>query len=114
MNQSVDDPSIEIESLLLMPVKHISNYAQFVDGIFNEYKTRSLMDNEFKTIAAVEIEIKKLQKMVSENYTLNSMKGSIVSSCWAIFACLKEFQLAEIVSFVTVHLSKIRNYRLFR
>lgn len=62
-----------------MPVKHISNYAQFVDGIFNEYKTRSLLDKEFKTIAAVEIEIKKLQKMVSENYALNSMKGSTVS-----------------------------------
>lgn len=62
-----------------MPVKHVSNYAQFVDGIFNEYKTRSLLDKEFKTIAAVEIEIKKLQKMVSENYALNSMRGSTVS-----------------------------------
>lgn len=62
-----------------MPVKHISNYAQFVDGIFNEYKARSLLDKEFKTIASVEIEIKKLQKMVSENYALNSMRGSTVS-----------------------------------
>lgn len=78
LNQSADDPSIEIESLLLMPVKHVSNYAQFVDGIFNEYKTRSLLDKEFKTIAAVEIEVKKLQKMVSENFALNSMRGSTV------------------------------------
>lgn len=68
-----------------MPVKHISNYAQFVDGIFNEYKTRSLLDKEFKTIAAVEIEIKKLQKMVSDNYALNSMKGAAVSLRVQIF-----------------------------
>lgn len=75
-----DDPSDEIETFLLMPVNHISNYAQFVDGLLNEYKTRTLLGSEFKTIAGVEIEIKKLHKLVTENYALNSMKASVVST----------------------------------
>lgn len=77
---SGDDPSSDIDSLLLMPINHISNYAQFLDGLLNEYKARDLLANDFKTIAAVEIEMKKLQKMVLENYALNSMKGSPVKS----------------------------------
>lgn len=62
-----------------MPINHILNYAQFLDGLLNEYKSRDLLATDFKTIAAVEIEMKKLQKMVTENYHLNSMKGSEVN-----------------------------------
>lgn len=82
-----DDPSDEIETLLLMPINHISNYAQFLESLLNEYKVRTLLGVEFKTIAAVEIEMKKLQKLVTENYTLNSMKGYSVSNRHFISAC---------------------------
>lgn len=61
-----------------MPVKHMSNYAQFLEGLLNEYKMRTLLGNEFKVIAGVEIEMKKVQKLVAENYALNSLKGSTV------------------------------------
>lgn len=81
-----DGPSDEIETLLLMPVNHISNYAQFLESLLNEYKVRTLLGAEFKTIAAVEIEMKKLHKLVTENYTLNSMKGHSVSNC-IFFSC---------------------------
>lgn len=109
-----------------MPVKHISNYAQFVDGIFNDYKTRSLLDKEFKTIAAVEIEIKKLQKMVSENLALSSMRGSIVSRSSRLIFFLFFFQHfnwtewrkknVEIfqLCFFIVYCSKIWYHHIFR
>lgn len=70
-----------MESLFLMPINHILNYAQFLDGLLNEYKSRDLLADDFKTIAAVEIDMKKLQKMVTENYQLNSMKGADVREC---------------------------------
>lgn len=62
-----------------MPITHIALYAQILEDLLNEYKARDLLTDEFKTIAAVEIEMKKLQKMVIENYALNSMKGSVVN-----------------------------------
>lgn len=74
-----DDSSDDIETLLLTPINRISNYAEFLENLLNEYKKRSLFGVEFKTIAAVEIEMKKLLKLVTENYTLNSMKGFSVS-----------------------------------
>lgn len=77
---SDDDKSNEIETFLLMPVNHITNYSQLVDGLLNEYKTRTLLGDEFKTIAGVEIEIKKLHKLVTENYSLNAMKAANVSA----------------------------------
>lgn len=61
-----------------MPISHIANHAQFLEGLLNEYKARDLLANDFKTIAGVEIEMKKLQKQVAENYALNSMKGTPV------------------------------------
>lgn len=78
-NEAGADSFSEIESLLLMPINHITVYATFLEGLLNEYKARDLLAEDFKTIAAVEIEMKKLQKMVTENYTLNSMKGTAVS-----------------------------------
>lgn len=62
-----------------MPITHIALYAQILEDLLNEYKARDLLTDEFKTIAAVEIEMKKLQKLVIENYALNSMKGSVVN-----------------------------------
>lgn len=59
-----------------MPINHIANYAQFLEGLLNEYKARDLLADDFKTIAAVEIEMKKIHKLVTENYALNSMKGA--------------------------------------
>lgn len=61
-----------------MPINHIAGYAQFLEGLLNEYKMRDLLADDFKTVAAVEIEMKKLQKLVMENFTLNSMKGPTV------------------------------------
>lgn len=61
-----------------MPINHIANYAQFLEDLLNEYKIRDLLADGFKAIAAVEIEMKKLQKLVIENYALNSMKGATV------------------------------------
>lgn len=59
-----------------MPINHIASYAQFLEGLLNEYKARDLLANDFKTIAGVEIEMKKIHKLVTENYALNSMKGA--------------------------------------
>lgn len=58
-----------------MPISHITNCTQFLESLLNEYKARDLLANDFKTIANVEIEMKKLHKLVAENYALNSMKG---------------------------------------
>lgn len=111
-----DDPSDEIETFLLMPVNHISNYAQFVDGLLNEYKTRTLLGSEFKTIAGVEIEIKKLHKLVTENYALNSMKASIVSTPIFFFFFEKLQHSNQIIFYhiFSVLCPKIRRYHLFR
>lgn len=62
-----------------MPINHIDNYAKFFDSLLNKYKQRNFLADEFKVIAIVEIEVKKLQKSVMENYNLNSMKSSMVS-----------------------------------
>lgn len=62
-----------------MPINHIALYAQILEDLLNEYKARDFLTVDFKRIAAVEIEMKKLQKWVTENYTLNSMKGSTVT-----------------------------------
>lgn len=63
-----------------MPINHITCYAQILEDLLNEYKGRDLLADDFKTIAAVEIEMKKLHKLVMENYALNSMKGSTVNA----------------------------------
>lgn len=62
-----------------MPINHIALYAQILEDLLNEYKARDFLTVDFKRIAAVEIEMKKLQKWVTENYALNSMKGSTVT-----------------------------------
>lgn len=59
-----------------MPVNHIENYAKFLENLLNAYKARDFLTEDFRIIAAVEIEMKKLHKLVSENFTLNSMKTS--------------------------------------
>lgn len=56
----------------------MDNYAIFLDKLLNEYKSRDFLAEDFKTIAAVEIEMKKLHKLIMENLSLNSMKGTMV------------------------------------
>lgn len=118
-DQPGDDPSSDIDSLLLMPINHITNYAQFLDGLLNEYKSRDLLASDFKTIAAVEIEMKKLQKMVLDNYALNSMKGLPVITFYFFFIFLLIFRRkyfnqriflfnTKCVVIVAVHCTKIR------
>lgn len=69
----------DVESLLVMPINHINAYAKFLDELVNEYKHRNVFTDKFKTIAAVEVEMKKIQKSVLDNYNLNAMKGGTVS-----------------------------------
>lgn len=69
----------DIQSLLVMPINHINAYATFMDQLVNEYKHRNVFSDKFKTIAAVEVEVKRLQKSVLDNFNLNAMKGGTVS-----------------------------------
>lgn len=69
----------DVESLLVMPINHINAYAKFLDELVNEYKHRNVFTDKFKTIAAVEVEMKRMQKSVLDNYNLNAMKGGTVS-----------------------------------
>lgn len=77
----------DLNQLLLMPISHIDNYAKFLENLLNEYKTRDLLTEDFKTVAAVEIEMKKMHKLISENFKLNSMKTP--STVCDSFYCFK-------------------------
>lgn len=65
-----------MESLLQMPLNRIENYFKFADHLLSKYKNRDLFTEDFKIIAPVQIEMNKLQKVVSENFKLNSVKSS--------------------------------------
>lgn len=94
-----------------MPINHIANYAQFLDGLLNEYKSRDLLADDFKTVAAVEIEMKKLQKFVVENYMLNSMKGLSVNNFFLKFI-LSHIVILDL--FVGATCAKIWYHHIFR
>lgn len=47
--------------------------------LLNEFKEKEFVTEEFKTVATAEIEIKKLFKLVSENFNLSSLKSASVS-----------------------------------
>lgn len=66
----------EMEHSLLMPIKHLENYALLMEIFLNEFKEKDFVTEEFKTVATVEIEIKKILKSVTENLNINSLKGS--------------------------------------
>lgn len=65
----------EIKQFFLLPIQHIDNYADFLNNLL---KDKYLLTDEFKVFAASEIEMKKLQKLVWENFNINSMKLSTV------------------------------------
>lgn len=62
----------------MLPIHHMENYSNTMDGLLNEYKAKDLLTEDFKTIAMVEIEVKKLYKTMMENYKLNSIKHGTV------------------------------------
>lgn len=66
----------EMEHSLLMPIKHLENYTLLMEIFLNEFKEKDFVTEEFKTVATVEIEMKKLFKSVTENMNINSLKGS--------------------------------------
>lgn len=68
----------ELERSLLLPIRQIETYANLLEALLNDYKEKILFTEDFKTVALVEIEVKKLLKSVVEHYNLNSMKGSMV------------------------------------
>lgn len=62
----------------MLPIHHMETYANTMDGLLNEYKSKDLLTEDFKTIAMVEIEVKKIYKTMMENYKLNSIKNGTV------------------------------------
>lgn len=64
----------------MLPIKHIENIANTLDGLLDDYKEKDLLTEDFKIVATVGIEVKKLHKLVTENYNLNASKGSGVLS----------------------------------
>lgn len=55
----------------------------------NEYKARNSFTEDFKMIATVDIEMKKLHKLVMENLGLNSMKGLTVITLFFEFSIFR-------------------------
>lgn len=62
----------------MMPIKQLENYTILLEALLNEFKEKDFITEQFKTVANVEIEIKKLFKSVSENFNINSLRGSAV------------------------------------
>lgn len=73
-SSTIDDETEEIESLLQMPLNRVEIYFKFADDLLS--KNRDFFTKYFKIIAPVQIEMEKLQKVVSQNFRLNSMKSS--------------------------------------
>lgn len=86
-----DDYLRDLEHALMMPIKHMENYTVLLEILLNEFKEKDFVTEEFKTVATVEIEIKKLFKLVSENYNINSLKGSTVKAFSVYFNNLFRF-----------------------
>lgn len=86
-----DDYLRDLEHALMMPIKHMENYTVLLEILLNEFKEKDFVTEEFKTVATVEIEIKKLFKLVSENYNINSLKGSTVEEFSVYFNNLFRF-----------------------
>lgn len=63
---------------LVMPIKHLENYTVLLEMLLNEFKEKDFVTEEFKTVASAEIEIKKLFKLVAENFNLNALRGATV------------------------------------
>lgn len=68
-----------MDHALMMPIKQLENYTILLEALLNEFKEKDFITEQFKTVASVEIEIKKLFKSVSENFNINSLRGSAVS-----------------------------------
>lgn len=73
----------------MVPIHHMENYANTMDNLLNEYKAKDLLTEDFKTIAMVEIEVKKLCKTMMENYKLNSIKHGTVTFAIILWFCGK-------------------------
>lgn len=74
----VAEREITLAHALMLPIHHMESYANVMDGLLNEYKSKDLLTEDFRTIAMVEIEVKKLYKTMMENYKLNSIKNGTV------------------------------------
>lgn len=72
------ESEIRLTHALMLPIHHMENYSNTMDGLLNEYKAKDLLTEDFKAIAMVEIEVKKLYKTMMENYKLNSIKNGMV------------------------------------
>lgn len=74
----ISECEIRLTHAVMLPIQHMENYVNTMDGLLNEYKAKDLLTEDFKTIAMMEIEVKKLFKTMMENYKLNSMKNGTV------------------------------------
>lgn len=72
-----DDHDIKLTHAIKLPITHIENYANVMDSLLNEYKAKDLLTEDFKRVATLEIEFKKLYKLMMENYDLNVLKGTV-------------------------------------
>ena len=77
-SRQTNDLKKSLAESLTLPLRQIEHYTKILEALLNEFKEKDFITEEFKTVANLEIEIKKLCKLMLENYNVNSIKGSLV------------------------------------